>query len=92
MLNLTVVPAQVVEAAHHLIECALSAFRDAIGVVQLFRAIDAQPDQHVVLFEERGPLVVDQDAIGLKRCIHLLAWAVGASGRTRRIVCRSPHP
>ena len=45
----------------------------AVGVVQLARAIDAQAHQKIVLLEEGAPVVVQQDAVGLKGVLHDLA-------------------
>ena len=41
-------------AAHHVVERALAALVDAVGVVQRLRAVDAQADQDLVLLEESG--------------------------------------
>ena len=54
-------------AAHHLVERSLAALVDAIGVVQLARAVDAQADEELVRLEEGAPLVVEQRAVGLDR-------------------------
>ena len=62
------------ETAHHLVEGAAAALVDSIGIVHLPRAIDAQPHQEVVLFEERRPLVVDLRAVSLNRMQDLLIW------------------
>ncbi len=40
-----------------------------VGVVQLARPVDAEPDEVVVLGEERAPRVVEQDAVGLERAL-----------------------
>ncbi len=52
---------------HHLVERALTALRDSIGVVQLPRAVDADPDEEVVLGEELAPVVGEQGPVGLQR-------------------------
>jgi hypothetical protein len=42
-----------------------------VDVVQPLRAVDADPDVHVMLEEEPAPLIVDQRSIGLERvCQH----------------------
>jgi hypothetical protein len=41
--------------------------------VELAWAVNAQADQEVVFLEERAPLVVQEDAVGLKRVLHDLA-------------------
>ena len=46
--------AQVLEPAHHLVEGALAALVHAVGVVQLARPVDRDPDEEVVLLEERA--------------------------------------
>ena len=59
--------AELPEPAHHLIEAAASAFRDAECVVDLARAVDRDANQEVVLAQERGPLCVELGGIGLDR-------------------------
>ena len=58
---------QELEAADHLVERAAAALVDPVGVVQLARPVDRDPDQEVVLLEERRPLLVEQRAVGLDR-------------------------
>ena len=72
-VEVDLVLAQVPPAAHHQVEGALAAAVDAVGVVQLARAVDAQADQEVVLLEERAPVVVEQQAVGLEGVLHGLA-------------------
>lgn len=48
------------------LEGAVSALVHAVGIVKLFRAIHAQADEEVVLFEEPAPFVVEKDAICLE--------------------------
>ena len=43
----------------------------AVHVMELFGAVDAESDQDVVLGEEGGPLVIQQDAVGLDRALDL---------------------
>src|SRR5487761_150586 len=54
------------DAPHHAIERGLSAFVDAISVVQFSGTVDGNSNEKVLLPEESAPLVVQQDAIGLK--------------------------
>jgi hypothetical protein len=49
----------------------------AVGVVQLAGAVDAEPNEDVVLGEERGPLVVEQGAVGLDGALDLPALGQG---------------
>ena len=72
-VEVDVVLAQVPPAAHHQVERALPAAVDAVGVVQLARTVDAQAHEEVVLLEERAPVVVEQQAVGLERVLHGLA-------------------
>ena len=65
-VEVDLVLAQVTPAAHHQVERALAATVDTVGVVQLARSIHAQADEEVVLLEERAPVVVDQQAVGLE--------------------------
>ncbi len=58
---------EVLEAADHLLERPLAALVDPVGVVQLPRPVDRDPDQELVLPEERGPLLVQQRPVGLNR-------------------------
>ena len=64
-VDVDIVPAQAVPAADHVVEAAPALLVDAVGVVHGARAVDAEADQVVVLLEERGPLVIDQRAVGL---------------------------
>ncbi len=72
-VEVDLVLAQEAPAAHHQVEGALAAAVDAVGVVQLARAVDAQADQEVVLLEEHAPVVVEQQAVGLEGVLHRLA-------------------
>lgn len=47
-------------------EDGLAVFADAVGVVQFRGAVDAEPDQEVVLLEKDSPVVVEQDSVGLQ--------------------------
>ncbi len=72
-VDVDAVPVQALPAAHHVVERALAAFVDAVGVVHLARAVDAQADEDLVLLEERAPLVVEPRAVGLDRVGDLLS-------------------
>ena len=54
-------------AAHHLVEAALAALVDAVGVVDLARPVDREPDEEVVLLQELAPLVVELRPVRLDR-------------------------
>ncbi len=55
------------DLVEHRAPCAVVAVR----VVKLARPVDAQAHEHVVLGEERGPLVVEQRAVRLDRALDL---------------------
>src|SRR5579872_1475695 len=55
---------------HHPVECALLHAVEPVRVVELARAVDAQAYQKIVLLEEGTPLVIEQDAVGLKGVFH----------------------
>ncbi len=48
------------------VERGLAPLGHAVGVVQVFRAVDAEADEEMVLAEEAAPGVVQQDAVGLQ--------------------------
>ena len=62
--------AQLPPTPHHLIESALLAAVDAVGIVKLARAVDAQADQEIVLLEKFAPFIIEKDAVGLKGVLH----------------------
>ena len=64
---------QVAEPAHHVVEGSLPSLVDAVGVVQRPRTVDRDPDEDVVLLEERRPLLVEEGAVGLDRVDGALA-------------------
>ena len=67
----------------HAVEDRPPAEVVTVGVVQLARAVDAEPDEVVVLGEEGGPLVVEKDAVGLQGALDGHAGRhVSAFGRT----------
>ena len=74
-VELDAVLAQALPTLHHQVEAAFAGAGDAVGVVQLARAVDAQPHQEVVLLQERAPLVVERHAVGLEGLLHLLPGA-----------------
>src|SRR5271169_2854325 len=53
-------------AVHHLVECASLAAVQSVGVMDLARSINAQPNQKIVLFEERAPFIIEKDAVSLE--------------------------
>ncbi len=57
----------------------MSAAVDAVGVVELAWTVDAQPDEEVVLLEERAPRVIEENAVGLERVLHASTGAGGTS-------------
>jgi len=61
------------EAAHHLLEAPAPALGDAIGVVDVPRSVDRDPDQVVVVPEELSPLGVEQRPVRLDRMDGALA-------------------
>ena len=61
------VPLQRLQPAHDPVEGRLAALVDPVGVVHLARPVDRDPDEEVVLLEERAPLVVEQGRVGLHR-------------------------
>jgi len=58
---------------HHIVERSLAALVDAIRIVKLARAVDAQADQDVVPLQEGAPRVVQPGAVGLERVRNLLS-------------------
>jgi hypothetical protein len=58
---------------HHLVEGALSAAVEPVGVVNFARAIDAQANQKTMFLEKRAPVVIEKDAVGLEGLLHHLA-------------------
>ena len=64
--------AQVLQAAHHLVEAAAPALGQPERVVDLARAVDRDPDEELVLLEERRPLLVELGAVGLDRVLRPL--------------------
>ncbi len=64
-VDVHLVLAEDVPATHDFVEAAGALLGDAEGVVHFPRAVDAQSHEVVVLLEERGPLVVDEGAVGL---------------------------
>ena len=58
---------EVLKAPDHAIERRLAALADPVGVVDLARTVDRDPDQEVVLLQKRRELVIDQRPICLQR-------------------------
>ena len=69
---LDAVTAQRFPAALDLAEGALSTLVEAVGIVDFFRPVDAEPNEEIVLFQKGAPCIVQQDAIGLERIFNLL--------------------
>src|SRR6185437_10558003 len=61
------------EPMHHLVETALPALVHAKGVVKLAWPVDRDPDQELVLLEERRPLLVEERPVRLDRVRRALA-------------------
>ncbi len=57
------------EPAQHPLRRRRAAAIHPVGVVHLGRPVDADPDQVVVLLEQRRELVVDERAVGLDRVL-----------------------
>src|ERR1017187_5136384 len=49
-----------IQAPHHPVEGGLAALVDPVGVVHLPRAVDRDPDQELVVLQERTPFVIQQ--------------------------------
>lgn len=62
--------AEMLPAQHYPVKRALLGAVEAVGVVEFTWAVDAQADQKVVLLEERAPLVIQKNAVGLKSVFH----------------------
>ena len=54
-----------VEATDHLVESRFALLVDPVGVVELARPVDADPDEESVLDEQPAELVGEQGAVGL---------------------------
>ena len=67
-VELGIVFLQQFNAAHHLVEGGIAALVDAIEIVNIPRAIEADTNQEVVFGKELTPFVVQRDGIGLE-CI-----------------------
>ena len=61
-----------VQTAHDLIETALAAFVDPVGVVNFSRAVDAQADEKIIFLEKGAHLVVELGAVGLHGVLEAL--------------------
>ena len=85
-------------AAHDVVERALAALVDAIGVVHLARPVDAQADEELVRLEECAPRVVQVRAVGLdgvgdllvRRCCARSTYCIERSKNSRPISVGSP--
>ena len=88
-VELDAVTSELVPAFHHEVERAVSAAVDAVRVVELAWTVDAQPDEEIVLLEERAPRVIEENAVGLERVLHASDRGRGTSRRARRRARRS---
>ena len=75
--------AQEPPALHHFVEGASFAAIEPVRVMDLARAVDAQADQEIVLLEKGAPLVIEQDAVGLKGVLRRSARAGGTFRRVQ---------
>ncbi len=57
------------QPAHDVVEGGLAALVDAVAVVERARPVDGDPDEVLVLGQERRPLVVDARPVGLDRVL-----------------------
>jgi len=72
------VPAKGLPALHHQVESALAAAVNPVAVVHLVWAVNAQADEEMMFLEERTPVIVEQQAVGLEGVLHdLFGSAVG---------------
>ncbi len=65
-VELDSVSLQHLEAGHHAVERGPGALVDAVGVVQMSGAVDADADENVVLAQEAAPGVIEQHPIRLQ--------------------------
>ena len=64
------------DAAHHAIKRGLATLVDTIRVMQLSGAIDGNSDEEVLLCKEISPLIIQQNAIGLKCVFNSLSIGI----------------
>ena len=76
--------AQVTESAHHLVEAAAAAARQPVRVVDLAWPVDRDPDEELVLLEERDPTVVEFGPVRLDRVEGPLPWLQVAIDKLHR--------
>ncbi len=67
---------QALHAVENEVETRRSRAHRASRVVEFARAVDAQPDEEVIVGEECRPIVVEQRAVGLKGIFDFLARGV----------------
>ena len=87
------------EPPHHLVERALAALVDAVGVVHVPRAVDRDADEEVVLAEERRPLRRRSACRSSGSCTRRAGRAAGSApparpsgGRSRGPSASAPRP
>ena len=61
-------------ADHHRVS-SMPAAVEAIGVMEFFRTVDRNSNQHIIVFEEACPLFGDQGAVGLDSVVDHLCGA-----------------
>ena len=59
---------------HHRVS-SMPATVETVGIMEVFRAIDGDADEKIVLFEEMRPLLGNQGAVGLDGMTNLLGGA-----------------
>jgi hypothetical protein len=75
-VELDMVALQRLDSSHHAIEAGPPTLIDPVGIMQLTRAINGDPNQEVSFCKKAPPNVVEQDSIGLKRVVNALAICV----------------
>lgn len=63
-------------SAHHLPPCSASRARESVAIVHLFRTVDGDAHQKLVLCQETTPIVGEQGAVSLQCVLNLLARRV----------------
>jgi len=63
---------QMQTGSEDFVECRGATFVHPVAVMQLLRAVNAQPDQELVLAQKRVPIVIQQRAVGLQVVLDVL--------------------
>ena len=90
VLNWTRCFIQDLKTAHDTSEGWLAALVDAVGIVDIFRAIDGESDKEAVPREEFTPGFVQQRAVGLEGVVDSLPFSISSAaipGRARKMEC-----